>query len=284
MMRSRSPKDAFSFPDGVDDEEAAPETNHLLRHLDGSEVAGRVDSPRNRLLLEVEPSSSRQPPPRGRRYLARVSTCRASPTILAFLSHGFFLVGSLAYVLLALGDLSWYRTTIEIPREVYTADDDAAWEQLGNEELWDAKDDYEWTYHIYYLVGAVSFVFVGALDWMRYGDCMDAFMILAGLAGVVSVLSPTARQEVIWDAVSIHLYLLEACNLFRREHHLTGRGRLFRVGDVCFLAGNIIDVTVVYLSLAGRSGLGIIRADLAAQILWLVCALIDTAREIFTSY
>ena len=283
MMRSRSPKGQQSALPREDDEDgAASVANRPFVHLDELEAGGdgTPDSPGSRLSLEVEPL--RQPTPRGRRYLPRLPPCRDSPT-LAFLSHGCFIGGSLAYVLLALGDLSWYRTTAGVPREVYNADDDAAWERLGNDELWDAKDDYDWTYHVYYLTGAVSFVVVGALDWMRYGECMDAFMILAGLAGVASVMAPTARQEVIWDAVSIHLYLFEACNLFRREHnkHLTGRDRLFRVGDVCFLAGNIIDVTVVYLGLAGRSGLGIIRADLAAQILWLICALIDTAREVY---
>ena len=287
MMRSRSPKETSALPRGVDEEDQASEANGLLRQeRDELEVEllaggdGRKDSPRNRLFLEVERSSPRQPSPRGRRYFFRVPSCGASP-ILDFLSHGFFLGGSLFYVLLALVDLSWYKKTIGIPREVYNADDDAAWEQFGDEELWDAKDDYERTSYIYYLVAAVSFVFAGAIDWMRYGGCMSIFMILAGLAGVVSVLSPTAKAGLIWDGVSIHFYLIEAFNLFRPEHHLAGRDRLFRVGDVCFLAGNIIDVTVFYFGLAGSDGLGIIRADLTAQILWLVCALIYTARDIY---
>ena len=122
-------------------------------------------------------------------------------------------------------------------------------------------------------------------------------MVLAGAAGVASGLSDGGREEAVWDCVSVHLYLLEACNLMRREHHHEGCS-FFGLGDVCFLAGSILDVSPFdecehltscsylifcrrqvlgsYFGLAGLQGLWVNYADVTASVLWLACSLIES--------
>lgn len=155
-------------------------------------------------------------------------------TKLAFASHACFTIASLFYVKLAFDELAWYHLTGG------NDDDDA---------LTDRREAYWVRYRVLYTSGAVFFLLVGVLDWMRYCDVMNVFMILAGAAGVVSGLSESDRAADIWDCVSVHLYLLEAYNLFGREHE---HGHFcFRFGDLCFLLGCILDVSVSFLICCG---------------------------------
>lgn len=183
---------------------------------------------------------------------------------LAFLSHGCFITASLFYIKLAFVEVSWLEYT------------------KANEDPDGALiDSYVLESKSFYTLGAAFFVLVGALDMMRYCDCMNAFMILAGAAGVVSGLSEDSRKEAVWDCVSVHLYLLEAYNLLHREHDYEGHASIFRLGDVCFLLGSILDVLGSYLELAGIVGIRAAYTDMVACFLWLICSLIDWSAEIY---
>ncbi len=168
---------------------------------------------------------------------------------LAFLSHAFFLTAALLYVALSFADLSWIRFARSrgIPGEVTGADDDEAWydwtsARADGSAMDDAADDYDVRSKRLYVSAAACFAVVGVLDWMRYCDVLNVVMILAGVSGVISGLSDTSSKESAWNAISVHLYLAEACNLLRREHDDEGNS-CFRLGDVCFLLGSILDVS-----------------------------------------
>eukprot|EP00584_Thalassiosira_punctigera_P008552 CAMPEP_0172533968 /NCGR_PEP_ID=MMETSP1067-20121228/6502_1 /TAXON_ID=265564 ORGANISM="Thalassiosira punctigera, Strain Tpunct2005C2" /NCGR_SAMPLE_ID=MMETSP1067 /ASSEMBLY_ACC=CAM_ASM_000444 /LENGTH=275 /DNA_ID=CAMNT_0013318693 /DNA_START=104 /DNA_END=928 /DNA_ORIENTATION=- len=207
--------------------------------------------------LESSPNNVRRIP-----YLPScdfVLKCRGSIR-LAFLSHACFLTASLFYLKLSLADLAWVQTArrYNVPGEILDEDDDEVWEDWADANpkngsaVEDLRDEYDAQSRLLYVLGAAFFAFVGVLDWMRYGDGLNVVMIAAGAAGVVSGLSDTSFREALWDAISVHLYLLEGCNLLRREHDYENEFlKCFRLGDVCFLVGSILDVIGSYFELAG---------------------------------
>mmetsp|Transcript_30482 Transcript_30482/g.64217 ORF Transcript_30482/g.64217 Transcript_30482/m.64217 type:complete len:226 (-) Transcript_30482:120-797(-) len=123
------------------------------------------------------------------------------------------------------------------------------------------------------------FVVVGFLDWMRFCDILNMFMILAGFTGMISGISHS--HSAIWDCVSVHLYFLEAINLLHRDHDYEGYP-CFRLSDICFLCGSLLDIANCYLgTVFGFSGIGLIYSDLVASFLWLGCAFIDLLAEFY---
>lgn len=168
---------------------------------------------------------------------------------LAFLSHACFVTASLFYVRLSFVSLAWIRfaNSNSVPREILDADDDEAWDDWADSAqngsaVTEMGDEYDEQFKMLTVLGSTFFVLVGVLDWMRYCDGLNIFMILAGAAGVASGLSDTSRGEAGWDCLSVHLYLLEAFNLINREHDYEGH-TCFRMGDVCFLVGSVLDVS-----------------------------------------
>jgi len=218
-----------------------------------------------------------------------INKCKGSLR-LAFLSHACFIVGSFFYVALSLSELSWAYMAIEehnVPDDVFEMDDDVTWadwesQQSGSEGtiVEDIRTRFNFQYTWLYAAGATCFVLVGLLDWMRYCDIFNVFMILAGLAGVTSAMSDTSFEADIWDCISVHMYLLEAVNLLHREHEYEGHP-MFRLGDVCFLGGCILDVMISYFSLAGFDDIWLIYVGLTSAILWVLCSLVDVSAEIY---
>ncbi|KAL7542507.1 hypothetical protein ACHAWF_007191 [Thalassiosira exigua] len=189
-----------------------------------------------------------------------LDSCKGSLK-LAFLSHACFLSACVAYVVLSLVELNWVTYTKErhVPDEVLDADDDEAWTQwetkagAGGAEVAQEVDHYDARSFWLYVLGALFFVFVGIIDYLRYRDPMNGFMIFAGAAGLISAFSDDADKEAAWDFVSVHFYLGEAVNLLRREHDYDEgwETRFFRTGDVCFLLGSVLDCIGSYFDLAG---------------------------------
>ena len=215
---------------------------------------------------------------------------------LAFLSHACFIIGSLFYLRLAFLDLSWVQTTTKynVPSDILEEDDDAVWYNWANtnsnNNVEAQRSAYNTQFEIVSILGALSFVFVGIFDWLRYCDVLNIFMILAGASGVISGCSDTSRSANIWDLISVHLYLMEAYNLFHREHnngyyeHESGVGRMvcFRISDLCFLIGSMVEVVGSWLTLVGFTRVMILaQMYIVSAFLWLACALIDLDAEIY---
>ena len=204
---------------------------------------------------------------------------------IAFLSHGCFITASLFYLKLAFVHITWlqYTSNNDIPKYVSNQDDDATWydytdNTTNGNSIEDARDEYYIQYKLYYLLGAVFFVFMGILDLLRYCDVLNVAMMLAGVAGVVSALSETSKQEDLWDKISVHLYLMESYTLLHREHlSYEGWTHVFRMGDVFFLIGAVFDVVDSYLP----TSITVAYLDLISCFLWLGSSLIDLTAEIY---
>ncbi|KAL7460120.1 hypothetical protein ACHAXS_000586 [Conticribra weissflogii] len=203
---------------------------------------------------------------------------------LAFLSHACFIVASLFYIALGVVHLSWFNDTKgKIPNDLMHKDDDQIWEDWANgsenEYIIDLREQHRLQTKMLYTIGAYFFVVVGVLDWMRFCDILNMFMILAGITGMISGISHS--HSAIWDCVSVHLYFLEAINLLHRDHDYEGYP-CFRLSDVCFLFGSLLDIANCYLgTVFGFSGIGLIYSDLVASFLWLGCAIIDLFAEFY---
>jgi len=201
---------------------------------DDDDSVNVISSPRSNNLDEDCNAAGRCHPFRRRHYCCPTiqSKC-ANSVFLAILSHGCFVLASLAYVKLSYVQLDWLRYVLvynDVPSSLLNMDDDAVWRSwaYANEERYTARTDafrdvrveYYDEYASWCVWGASFFVLVGILDYMRYWDTMNVYMILAGLAGVLSGTSTDSRtMAIVWECVSVHLYLLESYNLINRDHH-----------------------------------------------------------------
>ncbi|KAL3766790.1 hypothetical protein ACHAWU_007453 [Discostella pseudostelligera] len=312
---------------------------------------------------------------------------------LAFLSHLCFVIASLFYIKLSFIQLSWIQYTMienDLTTEILMTDDDVTWNTWANENQGEYREaptylqltrlTYGDDYTKWCTRGAAFFVLVGTLDWLRYCDKWNVFMILAGLAGLMSGYSQSQRAAAIWETISVHLYFLESITLLKRVHYYpmesvnVGEGSMvsslsttnkvddngivvvavgdhylesssggcnvvgrrssssssssggtggrdhggggfgdngsvctgisnhdgcirdaatyinehhatdypcFRVGDMFFFLGGMLDIVGSYISLAGMVGIWIAYTDLVACFLWLGCALIAISAEIY---
>ena len=300
---------------------------------DDDSVNNTISSPHNNLDDDCNSAGGGCHPFRRRHYCCPTlqSKC-VNSVFLAILSHGCFVVASLAYVKLSYIQLDWLRYVLvynDVPSSLLNMDDDVVWRSWAsaNEERYtartndfrDVRVEYYDEYASWCVWGASFFVVVGILDYMRYWDTMNLYMILAGLAGVLSGTSTDSRtMAIIWECVSVHLYLLESFNLINRDHHDRGHHRqfehhrgddaatggggggsgeedrpssgivirfhwhsVFRLGDVMFLVGSVLDVIGSYLGVFGAVGLWVGHVDMVACYLWLGCALTNWIAEFY---
>ena len=220
-----------------------------------------------------------------RHYLHPVCMKFKGSIHFAFLSHVCFIIASVFYVKLGFLNLTWVKdTTDRIPREVFFEDDDAIWtswaKQNKDDFIVDERESYFYQSKLLYTLGAFYFVVVGILDWMRYCDCLNMFMILAGVGGMISGFSETRQTRNVWDCISVHMYLFEAINLLHRDHDYEGHP-CFRMSDILFLLGCLLDIGGSYLGIGGVHWVGIVYMDIISTFLWLGCALIDLTAEMY---
>ncbi len=205
---------------------------------------------------------------------------------IAFLSHLCFILASIFYLKLALATLNWYSYTKRhgVPAEVVYEDTSEVWanytSENGSDDLLDEWEAYSLKYELLYILGALFFVFVGLLDLLRYFDCLNMVLVLAGVAGMLSALSNTYQARTIWDFVSVHMFLIEAINLLLRKHDYQGVV-CFRIGEFCFLIGAVLDCVRSYIHIAGHEELWVIQMDVLACSLWLFSALTEITAEIY---
>lgn len=205
---------------------------------------------------------------------------------IAFLSHLCFILASFFYLKLALATLDWYLYTKRqgVPAGVVYEDTDEVWSSYtsenGKDYLQDKWEAYSLKYELLYILGALFFVFVGIFDLLRYVDCLNIVLVLAGIAGMISALSNTYQTRTIWNFVSVHMFVMEAINLLLRKHDYQGVA-CFRIGDICFLIGAVLDCVGSYVGLAGYEELWMLRMDVSSCCLWLFSAFTDLTAEIY---
>lgn len=206
---------------------------------------------------------------------------------LAFLSHACFILATIFYLKLSISTLNWwmYAKRIGIPEEVLDEDTDEVWTEWASENgadnLLTRWNKYNAHNELLYILGALFFVFVGLLDLLRYFDCLNMVLVLAGIAGMMSAISKKSYSaRVTWEFVSVHLFALEGYNLLHRNHDYEGV-KCFRIGDICFLIGAILDCIGSYVSLLQHEALWVIQMDLVSCCLWVFSALTDVTAEVY---
>jgi hypothetical protein len=198
---------------------------------------------------------------------------------LAFLSHASFVLGSSIFVKLSLVDYAWEKKIQSMQEELAVVDDDEVWLSWAtgyeNGFMVDERNAYYDQVSLFYTAGSCYFAIVGFLDWLRYANNLNIFMILAGVAGVISGMKKTRHAADYWDCISVHLYMFEAINLIKQDHGYVGKEELFRISVICFMMGGVLDILGCYLDEAGFGGVGLILMDMLSAFLWLGCALVS---------
>ncbi len=245
-----------------------------------------------------------------------------------WLGHFTFIAGAIFYLKCALVGLTWTtfaRVEHVIPNEILEVDDDDAWDHWERKNLdkttrhivEDAREEWDYYSTLYCVLGGSFFVLCGIADLLYYCECVDIFMIFAGIAGVLSATSETTDMEGLWNFISCHMYLLEAYVMIRRQHHdidemgETYEGHnFFLLSRLFFFGGCLMDVSILYslhfnafillasfgfrskyfksqivtayieIFLQGSTFLDA-YSDLGSCILWMACAIIDFCAEIY---
>jgi hypothetical protein len=106
-------------------------------------------------------------------------------------------------------------------------------------------------YTAIYFSASFCFVLSGFLDFFREKHFFHIFMALGGVTGCISAIYMYNNDLLssIFDAISVHLFLLEAIKLFFEEESLAEDAaewvkRSLMLADLEFLLGAIIDICV----------------------------------------
>lgn len=209
-----------------------------------------------------------------RTFWSRIARYCKGSILLAFLSHLCFVIASLFYIKLSFVQLEWIKYTMvenDLTTEILNTDDDVVWSTWANENQGEYREPptylqltrltYGDDYTMWCTRGAAFFVLVGILDWLRYCDKLNIFMILAGLAGVLSGYSESTRAAAVWDAISVHLYFLESITLLKRVHYYPDHASVMN-SNMSMVSGTtvkqkdngIVDVGDHYLESSGSGG------------------------------
>lgn len=197
---------------------------------------------------------------------------------LTLSSNVWFLIGSIFYMWLAVLDFRYMKNIQGIPDWVLVADDDYSWA-----DYW-FEDDYvfetpkgAWVSQsqIVYAVAATSFVFVGLIDFCARPGLLAVVFILAGTFGLLSACYQEANVYLssVLNAVSVHLYLLEAAGLLFRRQTLVG-SKWIRVGDVFFVIATGIEVGLSFTYVFETYNVRLSKLSISASALWLTVSLI----------
>ena len=171
-----------------------------------------------------------------------------------------------------------YAKLIEtIPGEVLVADDDVSLLPYWPEDdyVFDVKRSSISTYMIVYFLAALSFVFVGILQFGAHtGYLSGGAMILAGLFGLVAsmLVEKNPKQAEILNLVSVHLFFLQAIQILYWRRKLPALW--LHVGDVFFVVGSLIDIILGYVAVMGTYKVAYAKTGIFAGCLWLVAAIV----------
>lgn len=236
--------------------------------------------------------------------------------VIEHCSNFFFLAASSLYVALAFQALHYskkisdYRNSGEIPLEVLYANDDFSWYSwlneteynyddyyIGRYTSWD--DDYDMqfgtykvsTYQILYFSAATCYVINGVLDlvlvlldFSLLSLILGLLLVVAGAFGIASacLVETNARLAVIFNSVSVHLFLLEAVGLFCTRLSVASKSMkwFIRFGGLCWIIGTAMDAGFSYVYLFNMDPfwweppLWIVIGGICSAFLWLTSAIV----------
>ena len=197
----------------------------------------------------------------------------------AVLSGVFFITGSIFYIVLAVADLEYFETAANYTDDQLEADDVVFWDQfyweadfIFNGDIWVSRA------MVVYVLGALSFVFLGVIDLMyRPGFILGLTFVLAGFSGLVAALLYVYNEWVssIFDAISVHLFFLEAVEIIYFYWNDPESHWILWMGDIMFVGGTFIDVVLSYPALFDTYSSIHANTALAASALWLGASIIN---------
>jgi len=198
---------------------------------------------------------------------------------LTMASNVWFLIASVLYLWLGIITFQYYNALKSVPLWVQAADDDYSWIgyieddyvfQAGKKGTWFSR------FTIVYSIAASGFVITGILDCIKEPGFVGVFFILAGGFGLASAMCTDVneRLSIIFNSVSVHLFMLEAIGLLFRRSFFGGLEIWLRISDSFFLIGSLIDVAISYTFVADVFNTTLAVLGIVAACLWVFTALI----------
>lgn len=192
-------------------------------------------------------------------------------------SSVWFMIASVMYLWLAIITFQYYDQLKGVPAWVQAADDDYSWYGYWEDDyVFQAKGQWVSRYMIVYFIAALGYVFTGILDFIKEPGFVGILFILAGGFGLASAICTDVNERlaVIFNMISVHLFMLEAIGLLFRRSFFGGVEIWLRTSDSFFLIGSLIDVAISYTLLFDAFNLTLAVLGIVASCLWVCTALI----------
>lgn len=132
-----------------------------------------------------------------------------------------------------------------IPDFVLEADDDAVWllyPEVGDDYVGEIRFHPISKEQIVYFFGALAFVLEGFLDFFAFPGIRGFCFILAGAFGLVSCFLQERDEYLsyIFNAISAHLFALEALGILFNRHTHYELKHLVRTADILFVVSSTL--------------------------------------------
>ena len=187
------------------------------------------------------------------------------------------MIASVLYLWLAIITFQYYDALKGVPAWLFTVDDDYSWYgYIEDDYLFQAGSTWISRYTIVYCVAALGYVMTGILDFCRQPGLDGIAFILAGGFGLASAICTDVNPwlAIVFNAVSVHLFMLEAIALLFRRSFFGGLEIWLRISDSFFLIGSLIDVAISYTFIFDVFNTTLAVLGIVASCLWVCTSLI----------
>jgi hypothetical protein len=192
-------------------------------------------------------------------------------------SNIWFMIASGLYLWLAIITFQYYDALKGVPAWLLTVDDDYSWYgYIEDDYLFQAGSTWISRYTIIYCVAALGYVMTGILDFCRQPGLDGIAFILAGGFGLASAICTDVNPwlAIVFNAVSVHLFMLEAIALLCRRSFFGGLEIWLRISDSFFLIGSLIDVAISYTFIFNVFNATLAVLGIVGSCLWVCTSLI----------
>lgn len=192
-------------------------------------------------------------------------------------SYIWFMIASVLYLWLAIITFQYYDALKGVPAWLFTVDDDYSWYgYIEDDYVFQAGSTWVSRYTIVYCVAALGYVITGLLDFIRSPGIDGIAFILAGGFGLASAICTDVNPYLatVFNAVSVHLFMLEAIALLCRRSFFGGLEVWLRISDSFFLIGSLIDVAISYTFIFDVFNTTLAVLGIVAACLWVCTSLI----------
>lgn len=148
------------------------------------------------------------------------------------------------------------------------------------------------------IVGAISFIVVGGVDFYNTAKKLHILLILAGFFGTISAATSETNLQasLVCNLLSVHFYLLESLqwiygHVFQtkldKDDSRTKSLLLAEIGDFCFMLGAFMDVILSYYYFTKTDeppeGPGILvstqsvttsQVEISSSVFWLIASMV----------